>query len=196
MKIKNRKIGAYLGLLQIFFFSTIIILFASLATPANSTNLIVNGDFEAGNSGFESEYTYDNKLSAYKTYTIAKTPNAVATNLGSFGDHTSGKGNMMIVRSSKANFKIWRQTVEVEPNTDYELSAFFTRLKNEKVAPKVGFYINDALIENAKFTGVPGVWQGFKEKWNSKDKTSATITLRNSTSFDTFFVFDDISLAK
>ena len=31
----------------------------AVATSASAVNLVVNGDFEAGNTGFSSDYTFD-----------------------------------------------------------------------------------------------------------------------------------------
>ncbi|ELR98925.1 hypothetical protein [Gloeocapsa sp. PCC 73106] len=188
-----------INLRQIILFAGVIFLLITLKITATPTNLVVNGDFEAGNQDFISGYTHDPSLGANKTYAIANSPNALNQELPSFGDYTSGTGKMMIVRSSRAaNETIWEQTVSVEPETDYQLSGAFARAvpratDNERLA-KVGFYINDGLKENVEAGEDPGVWQEFVETWNSDKKTSATIKIRNSSSFDTYFAIDDISL--
>ena len=61
-------------------------------------NLIVNGDFSAGNTGFQSQYTYNATSVVNETvYTVGPNPADFSPYVASFGDHTSGSGLMMIV---------------------------------------------------------------------------------------------------
>lgn len=111
-----------------------VMIFADTYTSCTG-NLIVNGDFEAGNTGFTSEYSYSPPASMYnpKTYVIGTNPNNYHSAWAIFGDHTSGSGNMMIVNvtcctggetgctedCSNPNDIVWQQTVNVKPYTLY-----------------------------------------------------------------------------
>jgi hypothetical protein len=96
-----------------------------VATPAlgnGFTNLIFNGDFEAGNTGFTSEYTYvvgtgPTALQPPSVYSIGLDPSLYHSAWTSFGDHTTGTGNMMIVNGTSNGTPgalVWGQTVELD----------------------------------------------------------------------------------
>jgi hypothetical protein len=56
-------------------------------------NLIVNGDFELGNQGFNSEYIFSpGNLVPEGTYGILNNPNLAHPNFAACSDHTSGSG--------------------------------------------------------------------------------------------------------
>jgi hypothetical protein len=95
----------------------------AIAVPAGAnggTNLIANGDFEAGNTGFYSAYTYLDPaitggwtLGPEQMYTVSTNPHDYHSAWGSFGDHTSGLGKMMIVNGQNpgqgSGAIIWQQ---------------------------------------------------------------------------------------
>lgn len=96
----------------------------SSVSAAQATNLVYNGDFEAGQTGFSSDYTYGNVHlgGTYGSYTIGSSPAAAPGAWGdwmSFGDHTSGHGLMLIANGpASAQYQpldIWSQTVAVAP---------------------------------------------------------------------------------
>ncbi len=122
-----------------------LVLALSLALPmagvvgAVPGNLINNGDFEAGNTGFTTEYTYlDPSVTGGWTlgpeymYTVSTNPSLYHSAWSSFGDHTSGSGNMMIVNgtwddySPGYNAVVWAQEVTLpvcDPVTSFDLLA-------------------------------------------------------------------------
>lgn len=77
-----------------------------------SAQLVVNGDFEAGNSGFTSGYSYvvpgANALLPEATYTVDTNPAFSHPQFTSFGDHTTGTGNFLIVNGAgTADVPVW-----------------------------------------------------------------------------------------
>jgi hypothetical protein len=87
-------------------------------------NLVTNGDFEDGNTGFASDYTYvattgPSALQPASVYTVGFDPNDYHSAWTSFGDHTSGAGQMMIVNgttsTSEPKALVWGQTGIVLP---------------------------------------------------------------------------------
>src|SRR5262245_25356363 len=76
-------------------------------------NLIINGDYESGNSGFTSSYAYSpGDLRRDTVYDILRNPSSAHSIGVSFGDHTTGSGLMMAVNGSVAgNVTVWSQTV-------------------------------------------------------------------------------------
>lgn len=85
----------------------------TVSTQMGATVPAVNGNFSLGNTGFTSQYT-NNQFSIWNegTYAVGPNPNAVHANFGTWGDHTTGTGNYMIVNGSVLpNRTIWQQTV-------------------------------------------------------------------------------------
>jgi len=81
------------------------------------SQMAANGNFSSGNSGFLTAYTY-NATSIWNegTYAVGPNPSAVHPNFGSWGDHTTGTGNYMLVNGSTGGNKIlWRQIVSFPP---------------------------------------------------------------------------------
>jgi hypothetical protein len=187
----------------------ITILMATLAALALAVgpafaNLITNGDFEAGNTGFSSAYLYFakpatpansygpgypgpvgyTKLSLYDegTYGVGTSPKLYHQSWASFGDHTTGAGNMMIVNGavSAANVNVWTMpasgTIAVTQNTTYSFSAWLTSSYPDNKSD-LAFSINGILIGDIQLTAVPGTWQQFSASWNSGANTTALLSL-------------------
>ncbi len=91
------------------------------AEGISSTNLVVNGDFENGNSGFISNYTYTNVNTTEGEYFVASNP---ATWNGGFSpcpDHTTGSGNMLLLNGHPtAGTNFWCQTIATVPGRMYQ----------------------------------------------------------------------------
>ncbi len=104
------------------FLITVFVVPTSAVTPVN---LVENGDFEAGNVGFDTDYTYHDPtvtggsaLWGEFLYTIGTDPYLYHSNWGpGFGDHTPGTGNMMIVNGTPSDTDpkglVWGQTVSL-----------------------------------------------------------------------------------
>ena len=76
-------------------------------------NLITNGNFESGNTGFTSDYTYITIAnSQQKQYSVVNNPKTINTNWSSSCvDHTTGSGLMMVIDGSASSAdKLWQQS--------------------------------------------------------------------------------------
>jgi hypothetical protein len=129
---------------------------ALAAIPLNGANLIVNGDFSSGNTGFQSTYTFSSApglptdpcylgggppwamdagcyaiASALAGNTTHDYHNAFAT----ISDHTTGSGAMLLANGAAASTYVWRQTVTVAANTAYLFSAWATSVYNGDPSP-------------------------------------------------------------
>jgi len=100
-----------------------------LAAPAaTAQNLLLNPGFEAGNSGFTSGYTYVgpplNGNSQAGEYTVGNDNRAFnAAFPASYGDHTSGSGQYLLVDAAATALTVWQQTVTgLQPNKAYTFS--------------------------------------------------------------------------
>lgn len=179
------------------------------------SNIVTNGDFSASPSnsntrGFTSSYTYKSAtgtcnscccgvLSIEGTYTIATNPNSVHTNFSSFGDHTSGTGNMLIVNgASTANVTVWTQNIIVVANTDYVFSTWVTSVYPASPAI-LQFSINGSPLGSAITpSSTTGAWQYFTTTWNSGN-TSGSVPIalvnQNIAASGNDFAVDDIIFA-
>ncbi len=168
-----------------------------------SGELVVNGDFSSGATGFSSDYipgtggTYG-LLSNAGTYAVSTNPQLTHVNFQSFGDHTTGFGSMLVMNGAEIiDQNVWCQTVAVTPNTDYAFSAWLASAVSESPAELVftinGLTIGDPLL--APFA--TGQWVNFYSIWNSGANTSATICISNQNNLDSGndFALDDISFA-
>jgi len=160
--------------------------------------LVSNGNFSAGNTGFSSSYTNcgtPNCLGPAGMYAVDTNPN---TYHGLFvgADHTTGSGNFMIVNgASTPGVSIWCQTISVTPNTTYNFSAWVSTLYSVSPA-QLQFSINSlpvGPIFNAP--GSTNTWSQFAATWNSGSNTSATICIinQNTNASGNDFGLDDIS---
>lgn len=167
----------------------------------NENNLVVNGDFTAGNTGFSSSYTYSPPPSATLLegrYSVYTNPFGVHTGFTSMPDHTTGTGNMMIINGGPTAVDVWCQTITVTPNTDYNFSAWFANCSSVTTGPNVPilqFRINGILQGTpTTVTTAPGVWMNFATTWNSGPSTTATICIYDAvtTAAGNDFAIDDI----
>ncbi len=162
------------------------------------TNIISNGNFSAGNSGFTSAYNYAATNTTEGEYFVGASPQAWNASLSNCGDHTTGSGNMLLVNGSPApNVKVWTQTVTVTPNTNYAFSSWIQALYPPNPA-QLSFSINGADVGNLITASLPPCnWTQFYTTWNSGNNTSALIAIinKNTQVQGNDFALDDISFA-
>ncbi len=161
-----------------------------------NNNLIENGDFEGGNYGFTSDYTYSpTNLVPEGTYAILNNPQSAHSGFAPCGDHTSGGGNMMVVNGAGTpGLNVWCQTVSIQPNTQYVFSAWVTSVHSSSPA-RLQFSINGTPI-GPIFTApsTTCTWLNFYTTWNSGSNTTANICIlnQNTTLGGNDFALDDI----
>ena len=185
---------------------------------------IPNSDFETGNLGFSSDYefftqpgtpanSYSNpKASLYDegTYGVGTDPSLYHQFWSSFGDHTTGKGNMMIVNgaTSSAPAQVWGSpvspvTIDVVDGTTYYFSAWlaslYPGLNNPPISPAaLAFSINGTQIgTDFTLTAPVGTWELFYVPWVATGDT-ATLSLinKNFVVSGNDFALDDISMSE
>ena len=173
-------------------------------TVPSGTNLVVNGNFSSGNTGFNSSYVYGTGgnyglVSNAGQYAIVTSPNAAHVNFAAFGDHTTGSGNFMVVNGSGiANMNVWCQNVAVQPNTIYTFSTWIASVDSDNPAV-LQFSINGTNL-GSPFAVSPntGLWQQFFTTWYSGLNTSANICIvnQNTSTIGNDFAIDDISFVE
>ncbi len=154
---------------------------------------VVNGNFESGNTGFTSDYTYTTASADPATYWITTNPSLWHGAFAGFGDHTTGSGLMMIVNGATTPQTIWRQTVTgLTPGTIYNFRSWGAVAHGG--ASTIDFYVNSVKIGDFTATNL-GEWTSGQSQWNSGAATSAVLELRNSSLgfVGNDFALDDIS---
>lgn len=111
MRVRTRPIA-------LLMLSVALLAFGASPAMAVGTNLVSNGDFESGNSGFGSGHNYIANtgpftLGAPVTYAVGTSPKNYHSGWTAFGDHTTGTGKMMIVNGDDVAppAVVWEQDV-------------------------------------------------------------------------------------
>ena len=181
---------------------------ASNATFNVATELVTNGSFTAGNTGFTTTYSYradiagQTELYPEGTYAVVSNANIVH-NLFNGKDRYNGTGNIMVINGHPAlGANIWSQNdIVVQPNTTYYFSAWAMSVVNGNNAV-LRFAINGnqvgttAFLPNG-FTNAAGPynWVRFYGTWNSGSETQADLSIVNLNTVlgGNDFALDDIS---
>jgi len=164
----------------------------------SSDNLVVNGSFTAGNTGFSTGYTYiATATSIPNEYGVGTNPDTYNPGWPSMGDHTTGTGNMLLVDgSTTAGTSFWCETIVVTSATNYVFSVWSASLWLP--LPSIQITINGIVTDTFAPSSTVGTWVQYQFTWNSGDDTLANICL---TDLDLAYVgndfaIDDISLRR
>ena len=164
----------------------------SVVVPMSSAwaaNLVVNGDFSAGNTGFTSDYSYS--PAAYGNngdyYVLA--------DYNGFKDHTTGSGNFLLGDgASNPNERVWAETISTVAGAAYTFSYFHTEFNGGPNAV-LAFYL-DGVQTGTPVAPTNGAWNLFFVSFNSGTATSHTLAIVDQTlgySYNDFGI-DDIAL--
>lgn len=170
-----------------------------LQSVVSGNNLINNGDFSLGNTGFTSDYIYS-PISGFNpgVYNIGSNITAWHPNMAPCNDHSTGNGNMLMVNgSTDLNAKIWSQSVPVLPNTNYIFSTWLQHITSINPA-RLQFSINGNRIGNIfQANNTSCIWEQFNAIWNSGTNTTAVISIINQNNLfsGNDFALDDISFS-
>jgi hypothetical protein len=104
-------------------------------------NIVTNGNFNGGNSGFYSDYFYN--FSGFNgSYVVSTDANTYISGAGSCTDHTSGTGNYLVADgSSFPNQRAWSQNIGIAPYTTYRLT-FWANALNATNLPQLYFTVD------------------------------------------------------
>jgi gliding motility-associated-like protein len=158
---------------------------------AAGPELVVNGQFEDGNTGFSTGYTCC--AGGPGNYAVDADPNYY--NSGHFGSGYGGGGNYLILDGSTvAGTSAWCQSIPVSPNTYYSFSAFVAS-NYSSVLAIVDFTINGSSIGTLSAPGSTFTWDPFSAVWYSGSSTIADICIydQNTIAGGNDFGIDNIS---
>lgn len=163
-----------------------------------SGNLVANGNFSSGNTGFSSQFNYGSNLQIEGTYMVGSNPNSYHPQFSG-----SGTGNFLIVNAGwdsylAGQWNCWCQDVVVCPEQTYTLS-FRGRSVSGSTPARVQWWVNGNAVGPEHSLPVQGAgWQSFNTAWTTGvGQTNATICLRvvSGDGPGNDFGLDDISLS-
>ncbi len=187
-------------------FSVAIVLVASAAFSVSARAGVVNGDFSAGNTGFTSGYGFASASDpGGGHYTVGTNPHTWNSALSSFGDHTTGTGQMLVADGSgTANTTLWSESLTVTPNSLYTFTYWAASCGNDNnngidPSPAILHAADNgtAIGSNFSVPATNGVWTKFTGTFNSGANTSVTLTITDTNTnggAGNDFALDDISL--
>jgi len=165
------------------------------------TNLITNGDFSNGNTGFTSDYSFITNAGVngvQRAYGIVTSANSWFQFFPACLSNAPSGGNMMVADGSSINGGndiVWGQTVNVEPNKNYIFSYWLQTVATPNLASievtinNVSIGISTAPSNNCETTQ-------YSYTWNSGSNSTAQIAIydRITIANGNDFSLDDISL--
>lgn len=146
---------------------------------AEAQNLVTNGNFDAGNSGFASEYPFAGYNSTEGQYGVVTDPHPWNSAVDSFGDHTSGTGNMLVVngKSDGSAPVLWAEQVNVLPDHTYFFSTWAANL-SARPPSRFVFRINGVTQEpSITLPAQSALWQNYTTNWSSGAATTALLEI-------------------
>jgi hypothetical protein len=173
----------------------------ALGSPASAAELVSNGEFSAGNSGFSSTYAFGGGSPTQGSYFLTTNPGAICGCFATMGDHTSGAGNMLVGDGAGSGDYLWSETFAVVPNQTYTLSFWATGVNfggptAELVADANGSPVLDTGAV-PQFSGDPSTtWNHYQTSFSSDASGSLTLRLYDAnTGYDwNDFAVDDVSV--
>lgn len=155
---------------------------AEILQEVQSNNLVANPDFSEGNIGFTSDYIYERIIVTQGVYGVDYSPadlNGVFFSRCS--DHTDGQGLMMVVDGSPINNqRVWCQSINVKPNTDYVFTCWLASARAGNPA-QLKFLVNGEALGNVlRAPDNVCEWRQFYGLWESGSADSAEICIVNT----------------
>ncbi|MEZ4838501.1 PKD-like domain-containing protein [Flavobacterium sp.] len=168
-------------------------------TTVTPRNLIFNGDFNLGNTGFTTDYQYldpVNPVGVQGAYAVVTNSQTWFAGFSNCTDNTTGTGNMMVLDGSIANAgndKVWCQTVPVTPGLNYTFSYWVQTVATPNPA-NLEVLINGVSIGSNLAPSTTCGWVQRSYTWNSGADTVAEICIydRVVTAPGNDFAIDDI----
>ncbi|WP_040473571.1 LamG-like jellyroll fold domain-containing protein, partial [Flavobacterium frigoris] len=175
--------------------------------------LVTNGSFTEGNTGFTSDYNYkpDGPGNTELVDDTGKNGYSITTNGQNVHnnfwgeDHTDnsvGNRNFMAVNGHGTTLVVWKETVTVQPNTTYYFSAYAMSLNSAGNNAQLRFQVNGTLVGTTAVLANHGQsnsstdnWTRFYGTWTSGTNTTADVNIRDlqSAASGNDFGLDDIS---
>lgn len=178
--------------------TTLLLLSCIGRAVAGNPELVLNGGFESGNTGFSSQYGYCS-TSGCLSAADGESKYAIGSDPSFFHGGFSGSmtGAFMVVNGALSPLKLWSQTITVEPATIYTFS-FESRTIWPGSVPNFEVYINGSKKLTQSGPSFGSAPQLFSFDFNTESSSSITIDIIdiNTDFVGNDFGIDNISLIK
>ncbi|HQV39532.1 MAG TPA: hypothetical protein PK383_11465, partial [Flavobacteriales bacterium] len=165
-----------------------------------SGNLVVNGNFSAGNTGFSSEYTYSStSLQNEGIYTVGSNANWYHAQFQGTGNGNFLIGNGGYVSWVNNQQDVWCQTIPCCPGQTYYLGFSARTLSN--ALPARAVWVMDGVLAqwpDMTFGAYGAGWQPFGTFWTAgpgQTSVSACINITSADGVGDDFGIDDINIS-
>ncbi len=190
-----------------------LLLVLALVPLASYGGTILMWNFETGSAAFTSGYTPSTQTvpptgMTDGHYTLVSDPSEAHQLWSSFGDHTTGSGNMMVVNSATApDQAVWIADgagLDLMTGARYELSFFAAevyRWDYDHGGPGVGspaslaVYLDGALLGTFTLSQAPGIWTEYTVSFDAPSAHPDLRIVNTNTAWQgNDFALDDITL--
>ena len=158
-------------------------------------NLVTNGNFSGGNTGFTTQFNHNSTLTTDGNYWIG-------TNAASYHPQFIGTGNgpflMMNAGWQQPGWRPWCRTVPVCPGQTYTLTYRGVSLASQNPPLLTLFVNNDWTYQDRQFGPLQNQWQTFTHTWTAQaGVTSAEFCIQLSSGWGVGndFGIDDITIS-
>ncbi len=168
-------------LLMSFICTTVQAQNACNCDPTN--NLVSNGDFSAGNTGFGSDLPYQLGCVQESYYVSAIPRDKCSLFPGTLFDHTLGDstGSYLIVdgpRTATTGNTIWEQTLSVTGGQIYNFSFWVQpRFSSSNFPLSLGLFVNGVAVSPTFVPSNSTAWEQFCTQWQRRGDTSGPVTI-------------------
>ncbi|MCC6814869.1 MAG: gliding motility-associated C-terminal domain-containing protein [Saprospiraceae bacterium] len=162
-----------------------------LKAESVSDNLIINGDFEAGNAGFTNSMTYVSVPTGNLNpgeYTVTDDPKSYEASW-----RCGVNGNVLLGEcSASAGLNVWCQTVPTKPGGTYFFRFIATKMNKFGAPMHFKAEANGILLGESPYVPVCG-WVEFRTCFVATSSTT-TLCIKDSRGSRSTFAIDDIEL--
>ncbi|MBS1582227.1 MAG: gliding motility-associated C-terminal domain-containing protein [Bacteroidetes bacterium] len=140
-----------------------------------SGNLVTNGNFSAGNTGFSSQFTYSPDLWNEPNYFIGQNASWFHSQFTGVGN-----GNFLMANAGWQHgwWDVWCQNITVCPGQTYTIS-FRACALSAPNPPTLEWWVDGASAGGFTTPVGPGVWQTYSTTWTSgPNQTSANFCIK------------------
>jgi len=172
---------------------------ACLALPATAAELVLNGGFEAGNTGLSSTYFFGGKdPGPFTAGTDNQGTYFLTGNAGSICGCLSNPpatGNIMVLDGAGSGLGAWSETIKVVANSNYIFSFQGAQVGDGSPAT-IEASIN-GMVVGTDFTPTHSAFSTFTYSFNSGAATSLMFSLKdlNTVHYYNDFALDNVSLS-
>ena len=171
--------------------------FAVSGPEVNPSNLVVNGDFEEGNFGFSTDYSYSPASGSHASGTYSVADDSMEWDSActvSTKDHTSGEGQMLMAHGGlDEGAVIWQQEVEVIAGVTYEFSAWHIGLI-DMASQQCSFVVDGTSLGTPLSEYL--TWNEFSAQWTAPESGTVVLSILDVAELPVFiwtvFALDDI----